>query len=74
MIEIIENLLIFYENGFSKMSLAINNTAIRMRQFNFRDNLKIIFHSLKGFISNTIEFKQSVINFREEIIKLWVEA
>ena len=74
MIDIIENLLIFVENGFSKTSHVFNNIANHFRQFKYRDTLKAIFHSLKGFISNTIEFKQSVINFREEIIKLWVEA
>ena len=74
MIDIIEKLLIFIENVFSKMSHVINNIANHFRQFNYRDTLKAIFHSLKGFISNTIEFKQSVINFQEEIIKLWVEA
>ena len=74
MIDIIEKLLIFAENGFSKTSHVINNIANRLMQFNYRDTLKAIFHSLKGFISNTIEFKQSVINFREDIIKLWVEA
>ena len=74
MIDIIEKLLIFVENGFSKTSHVINNIANRVGQFNYRYTLKAIFHSLKGFISNTIEFKQSVINFREEIIKLWVEA
>ena len=74
MIDIIEKLLIFAENGFSKTSHVINNIANRLMQFNYRDTLKAIFHSLKGFISNTIEFKQSVIDFQKEIIKLWVEA
>ena len=74
MINIIEKLSIFIENSFRKTSHIFNNIANHFRQFNYRDTLKAIFHSLKGFISNTIEFKQTVINFQEEIIKLWGEA
>ena len=70
----IENLFIFIENWLDNTSQIVNDTANKLRQKNFTDYLRIVFHSLKEFFHSLREAKESVGNLGKEIIQLWKEA